>query len=75
MIVLYTYPRSWEARMTPTGQIYYANHVTRSTQWSRPTAAAAPAVQDGAAQAQARRQLYERRSVLTDLRGEGMAID
>lgn len=31
----------WEARLTQSGQVYYANHVTRKTQWNRPTAEAA----------------------------------
>lgn len=30
-------PEGWEDRRTPDGRIYYVNHVTRTTQWSRPT--------------------------------------
>ncbi|KAL8931730.1 MAG: hypothetical protein Q9216_007093 [Gyalolechia sp. 2 TL-2023] len=26
----------WEARRTPKGEIYYVNHTTRTTQWTRP---------------------------------------
>eukprot|EP00051_Salpingoeca_urceolata_P014735 m.187982 g.187982 ORF g.187982 m.187982 type:complete len:1178 (+) comp18172_c1_seq1:291-3824(+) len=33
-------PPGWEARLTPNGQVYYANHETRSTQWHRPKAEA-----------------------------------
>ena len=31
-------PPGWEARMTPGGEVYYANNVLRTTQWDRPTA-------------------------------------
>lgn len=30
-------PDGWEDRRTPDGRVYYVNHVTRTTQWSRPT--------------------------------------
>lgn len=30
-------PEGWEDRRTPDGRVYYVNHVTRTTQWSRPT--------------------------------------
>lgn len=30
-------PDGWEERRTPDGRVYYVNHVTRTTQWSRPT--------------------------------------
>lgn len=30
-------PDGWEERRTPTGQRYYVNHVTKFTQWERPT--------------------------------------
>lgn len=30
-------PEGWEERKTPDGRVYYVNHVTRTTQWSRPT--------------------------------------
>lgn len=37
-------PEGWEDRRTPDGRVYYVNHVTRTTQWSRPTQ---PAVANG----------------------------
>lgn len=33
-------PEGWEDRRTPDGRVYYVNHVTKTTQWSRPTQAA-----------------------------------
>lgn len=30
-------PEGWEERKTPNGRVYYVNHVTKSTQWDRPT--------------------------------------
>jgi hypothetical protein len=30
-------PTGWERRETETGQAYYVNHVTQTTQWLRPT--------------------------------------
>jgi E3 ubiquitin ligase SMURF1/2 len=30
-------PEGWEDRRTPQGRIYYVNHVTKTTQWPRPT--------------------------------------
>jgi E3 ubiquitin ligase SMURF1/2 len=30
-------PEGWEERRTPDGRVYYVNHVTKTTQWSRPT--------------------------------------
>lgn len=30
-------PDGWEERKTNNGRIYYVNHVTKSTQWDRPT--------------------------------------
>lgn len=30
-------PAGWEERLTQTGRVYYVNHVTKTTQWSRPT--------------------------------------
>lgn len=33
-------PDGWEDRRTPDGRVYYVNHVTKTTQWSRPTQAA-----------------------------------
>lgn len=35
-----TLPEGWEERKTSNGRVYYVNHVTKSTQWDRPTAAA-----------------------------------
>lgn len=32
-----TLPDGWEERRTADGRIYYVNHVSRTTQWSRPT--------------------------------------
>ncbi|XP_072382780.1 E3 ubiquitin-protein ligase SMURF2 [Diabrotica undecimpunctata] len=29
-------PPGWEERRTPTGRLYYVNHITKSTQWIRP---------------------------------------
>ncbi|XP_055706386.1 E3 ubiquitin-protein ligase Smurf1 isoform X2 [Phlebotomus papatasi] len=33
-------PEGWELRKTLQGRVYYVNHVTKSTQWDRPTAPA-----------------------------------
>ncbi|XP_055533569.1 E3 ubiquitin-protein ligase SMURF1 [Wyeomyia smithii] len=30
-------PAGWEERLTQAGRVYYVNHVTKTTQWSRPT--------------------------------------
>ncbi|XP_067123380.1 E3 ubiquitin-protein ligase SMURF2 isoform X2 [Centruroides vittatus] len=30
-------PDGWEERRTASGRIYYVNHITRSTQWEKPT--------------------------------------
>lgn len=30
-------PEGWEERKTANGRVYYVNHVTKSTQWDRPT--------------------------------------
>ncbi|CAH1794803.1 unnamed protein product [Owenia fusiformis] len=30
-------PEGWEERRTATGRVHYVNHVTRTTQWERPT--------------------------------------
>ncbi|XP_053684395.1 E3 ubiquitin-protein ligase SMURF2 [Sabethes cyaneus] len=30
-------PAGWEERVTAIGRVYYVNHVTKTTQWSRPT--------------------------------------
>ncbi|XP_077868979.1 E3 ubiquitin-protein ligase SMURF2 [Saccoglossus kowalevskii] len=30
-------PEGWEGRQTPSGRVQYINHVTRTTQWERPT--------------------------------------
>ncbi|XP_040581330.1 E3 ubiquitin-protein ligase SMURF2 isoform X2 [Lepeophtheirus salmonis] len=30
-------PEGWEERRTPSGRVYYVNHVRRTTQWARPT--------------------------------------
>jgi E3 ubiquitin ligase SMURF1/2 len=30
----------WEERRTPAGRVHYVNHVTRTTQWERPTRSA-----------------------------------
>ncbi|XP_055692740.1 E3 ubiquitin-protein ligase Smurf1 [Lutzomyia longipalpis] len=30
-------PEGWEVRKTNQGRVYYVNHVTKSTQWDRPT--------------------------------------
>jgi E3 ubiquitin ligase SMURF1/2 len=32
-----TLPEGYEERRTPDGRIYYVNHVSRTTQWTRPT--------------------------------------
>lgn len=55
-------PPGWEARITPGGQIYYANHVSRRTQWIRPTEEAGAA---SAAISAAEREDYDRRSLLS----------
>ena len=33
-------PEGWEARVAQSGRVYFCNHVTRTTQWERPTVAA-----------------------------------
>lgn len=33
-------PDGWEERKTTNGRVYYVNHVTKSTQWDRPTQSA-----------------------------------
>lgn len=33
-------PDRWEERKANNGRVYYVNHITKSTQWDRPTAAA-----------------------------------
>lgn len=33
-------PEGWEERKTSNGRVYFVNHVTKSTQWDRPTAPA-----------------------------------
>eukprot|EP01135_Chromosphaera_perkinsii_P010281 Nk52_evm23s2085 gene=Nk52_evmTU23s2085 len=30
-------PEGWEARAAPSGRAYFCNHITRKTQWERPT--------------------------------------
>lgn len=30
-------PEGWEERRTSSGRVYYVNHVTKTTQWERPT--------------------------------------
>lgn len=41
-------PEGWEDRRTPDGRVYYVNHVTKTTQWPRPTQpASALAVTNG----------------------------
>ena len=35
-------PEGWEDRRTPQGRIYYVNHVTKTTQWPRPSEPASP---------------------------------
>uniref|UniRef100_A0A6B2ELN4 E3 ubiquitin-protein ligase SMURF1 n=1 Tax=Phlebotomus kandelakii TaxID=1109342 RepID=A0A6B2ELN4_9DIPT len=39
-------PEGWELRKTPQGRVYYVNHVTKSTQWDRPTAPATGVVDE-----------------------------
>lgn len=49
---MYTLPlcaaSGWSTQTTSTGEVYYANHVDRSTSWERPTAAGAGAGADAA---------------------------
>ncbi|XP_058465974.1 E3 ubiquitin-protein ligase SMURF2 [Malaya genurostris] len=43
-------PTGWEERLTQDGRVYYVNHVTKTTQWSRPTEPAStvqPALSNG----------------------------
>ncbi|XP_058828443.1 E3 ubiquitin-protein ligase SMURF2 [Topomyia yanbarensis] len=43
-------PPGWEERLTQDGRVYYVNHVTKTTQWSRPTEPAGtvpPALSNG----------------------------
>eukprot|EP00039_Didymoeca_costata_P029545 m.25094 g.25094 ORF g.25094 m.25094 type:complete len:915 (+) comp7676_c0_seq1:317-3061(+) len=54
-------PAGWEARLTANGKIYYANHVSKRTQWHRPTTAAGAETTSARAQ---EREDYERRSLL-----------
>ncbi|XP_055626260.1 E3 ubiquitin-protein ligase SMURF2 [Toxorhynchites rutilus septentrionalis] len=35
-------PAGWEERLTPNGRVYYVNHVTKTTQWSRPSEPSGP---------------------------------
>ncbi|XP_013415244.1 E3 ubiquitin-protein ligase SMURF2-like isoform X1 [Lingula anatina] len=41
-------PEGWEERRTASGRVHYINHVTRTTQWERPTRPAAECVADRA---------------------------
>lgn len=36
-VSVYVSPASWEERRTASGRIQYLNHITRTTQWDRPT--------------------------------------
>ena len=56
-------PSGWEARLTPNGQVYYANHVTRTTQWTRPDEAAVASPQSVEMERD-ERENYERHSLL-----------
>ncbi|KXJ74214.1 hypothetical protein RP20_CCG014111 [Aedes albopictus] len=43
-------PAGWEERLTQTNRVYYVNHVTKTTQWDRPTEPAGslpPALSNG----------------------------
>ncbi|XP_055616332.1 E3 ubiquitin-protein ligase Nedd-4-like isoform X5 [Toxorhynchites rutilus septentrionalis] len=41
-----TLPSGWEERQDANGRTYYVNHLARSTQWERPTAALSQSTQD-----------------------------
>ena len=59
-------PEGWEARLTPNGQVYYANHSTRTTQWDRPTDNPDTIIHAVARSEQnARREFDRRRSIVT----------
>lgn len=40
-------PEGYEERRTPDGRIYYVNHVSRTTQWTRPTQPASASAANG----------------------------
>jgi hypothetical protein len=63
--------KRWEARLSPKGQVYYASHVTRSTQWERPVGPAILVPESAEARAREDRRRYERRSVLRDMGSMG----
>ncbi|XP_060071708.1 E3 ubiquitin-protein ligase SMURF2-like [Ylistrum balloti] len=41
-------PEGWEERRTASGRVHYVNHLTRSTQWARPTRPASEFVRNNA---------------------------
>ncbi|EGD73425.1 hypothetical protein PTSG_12263 [Salpingoeca rosetta] len=59
-------PPGWEARLAPSGQVYYANHVTRTTQWKRPEHDAAEDTASVNMSDTSALEDYERRSILME---------
>ncbi|EDQ84972.1 uncharacterized protein MONBRDRAFT_39019, partial [Monosiga brevicollis MX1] len=57
-------PTGWEARLSPGGEVYYANHITRTTQWQKPTEEAEASVDEAQNASIRRLESYERRSLL-----------
>lgn len=39
-------PEGWEERRTASGRVHYVNHITRSTQWERPTRPASECIRN-----------------------------
>lgn len=51
---------AWEARMDSHGRVFYIDHATRTTSWTRPGASASNSSCGGGAEQQQRRQLDRR---------------
>eukprot|EP01137_Pigoraptor_chileana_P003032 Opistho-2@42656 len=64
-------PSGWEARVAPSGRVYYCNHATRTTQWERPRVSTVEEGRTLEAQAsgQGSRAYYNNRSTLVPQQG------
>lgn len=51
---------AWEARMDSHGRVFYIDHATRTTSWTRPGGGGAGVLSSGAGAEQQRRQLDRR---------------